>query len=362
MAVWQVASGAGGRDYSGLCIEHDVMLLGPGSPGDIQQCIEDYDPLIESGRVSKSKVNSIRKFADQVRPGDQVLLRNGHRVVALGVVDESGYLHDERFDDIFGWDLQHCHRVRWNRAIDKELAELQAKQPLFGTRKQIPMFTRVKHDSVLAPIRHLLSMQADRDLADLPSPPSDVMSQDEIGESLFSRGLSLASIDDLLATFERQRRMLRWYQEHGRESGRPTEHEVVAYMILPILLALGWSEQLLAVEWNKVDLAAFSDTPTINRNCVLVCEAKRMGSGLQGNAYGQAVGYIGKHGFDRCKHVLLTQGQRFYLYRMEASGEWPKEPTGYLNLAKIRERYMMPAGVSAIDTLTRLTPTSLLHG
>ena len=64
MAVWQVASGAGGRDYSGLCIDHDVMLLGPGSPGDIQQCIEDYDPLIESGRVSQVMVF---KFASLLR-------------------------------------------------------------------------------------------------------------------------------------------------------------------------------------------------------------------------------------------------------------------------------------------------------
>ena len=27
--------------------------------------------------------------------------------------------------------------------------------------------------------------------------------------------------------------------------------------MLPLLLALGWSEQLLAVEWKKIDLAAF---------------------------------------------------------------------------------------------------------
>ncbi len=70
---------------------------------------------------------------------------------------------------------------------------------------------------------------------------------------------------------------LGWYREYGHASARPDEHEVVAHMVLPLLLALGWSEQLLAVEWHKVDLAGFWGTPTIPENCVLMCEAKGVG-------------------------------------------------------------------------------------
>ena len=55
----------------------------------------------------------------------------------------------------------------------------------------------------------------------------------------------------------------------------------MAHIILPLLLALGWSEQLLAVEWQKIDLAAFGSTPTTAKTCVLVCEAEGLGHGLQ---------------------------------------------------------------------------------
>lgn len=58
-----------------------------------------------------------------------------------------------------------------------------------------------------------------------------------------------------------QRRLLEWYRLHGEASERPDEHEVVAHMILLPLLALGWSEQLLEVEWKKVDLSGFPPRP-----------------------------------------------------------------------------------------------------
>ena len=45
--------------------------------------------------------------------------------------------------------------------------------------------------------------------------------------------------------------------------------------------ALGWSEQLLAVEWNKIDLAVFQATPRTPDKCALLCEAKSLGHGLQ---------------------------------------------------------------------------------
>ena len=101
---WQVASGDVGRDFSQLFLEHDVMSIGPGRFGRYDR--KTYDAVVESGEFSSAKITTVRKFHDDIQIDDIVLLRNGHEVVGLGVV-ASDYDHDERFDDIHGWDLQH---------------------------------------------------------------------------------------------------------------------------------------------------------------------------------------------------------------------------------------------------------------
>lgn len=116
---------------------------------------------------------------------------------------------------------------------------------------------------------------------------------------------------------------------------------------------------MLAVEWKKIDLAGFWGTPTSAERCVLVCEAKRMGHGL-GGVRRQAVRYVEKHNLDGCRKILLTQGARFYLYAR--SGEdWPEEPTGYLNVERVRTNHLAPAGTNAVDALMALTPAGVLR-
>ena len=99
MTVWQIAAGTAGRDYSSVFIDHDLMFLGPGDPGEYTP--RAYEPLIESGRLSPMKANSIGHFRSTVAPEDLVLLRMGHRVLALGVVPE---------EDLLVWRPPGCRR------------------------------------------------------------------------------------------------------------------------------------------------------------------------------------------------------------------------------------------------------------
>ncbi|MFN3167786.1 MAG: hypothetical protein ACE37H_12055 [Phycisphaeraceae bacterium] len=357
MRVWQVAAGDPGRDYSRLFFDHDIVLLGPGRHGDIRENKSDY------AGWSNQKIGSIRSMADQVEPGDIMVMRVGAQVIGVGIVPDghdAGYRWDETYDDIHGWDLHHMRRVCWTPIHDLVQGRSSGLDKFFTGRWN--MFSGLNQREMAERIRPLADQCEQRQLRTLPDPIGPVMEDDEVGEALFSRGLSQDNVDALLDTIARQRRMLRWYREHGEESDRPKEHEVVAYMALPMLLALGWSEQLLGIEWKKVDLAAFRKTPTTPDNCVLVCEAKGMKSGLQGRAYPQAQNYTKKLELDRCKHILLTQGQRFYLYRRSETGDWPEQPAGYLNLLKIRQRNLMPAGTSGIDTLKAMTPQEILGG
>ncbi len=351
--VWQMAAGQAGRFYSDLFLKHDVMFLGPGDFGAYDRAI--YQNVVKNGWANSGIIANIASFHDNVQPGEIVLMRTGLKVVGIGVVEEAGYEWNEAFDDVYGWGLHHVRRVIWQEQLSGEIERLQANGPLFGTRKQIPTFTRVNDESILAPLQPLFARIKERSLKPLPEPLPAPLTLDEVGQQLFTRGLANDAVEKVIRAIERQRRLLSWYQESGGESSRPTEHEVVAHIVLPLLLALGWSEQLLGIEWRKIDLAAFWKTPTTERHCVMVCEAKARHHGLQ-DVREQAFDYVSNLKLTHCRTVLLTDGGRFYLYKRKGTSEWGEQAEGYLNVEKIRTNHLAPPNTNAIDTIVALTP------
>jgi hypothetical protein len=355
--VWQMAAGQAGRFYSDLFLEHDVMFLGPGRFGGYSK--EVYARAVGVDSIGSGIVSNIAIFHDSVLPGQIVLMREGHHVRSIGVVADAVYQWNDAFDDVYGWDLQHTRRVLWQDHLDEALRTIQKTGPLFGNRKQIPTFTRVNDESVLAPLRPLFEAIKQRNLRPLPDRLPKPFSLDEVGQHLFARGVAKDAADKVIAAIERQRRLLNWYQQYGEVSKRPTEHEVVAHTVLPLLLALGWSEQLLAVEWRKIDLAVFQTTPSTEGSCVLVCEAKTRHHGLQ-DVRKQAFDYVEDLHLDLCRKVLLTDGGRFYLFQREAATQdWGKNAVGYLNVELIRSNHIAPPNTNAIDTIVALTPAAI---
>ena len=353
--IWQIAAGEAGRFYSDLFLQHDVMFLGPGDIGEYSK--EAYTKAIADGWAGSGIVSDIASFHSNVREGDFVLMRNGLQVKSVGVV-AGPYAWSSAFDDVYGWSLQHMRRVIWQEHLDNDLERLQINGPLFKSRKQMHTFTRCNDSSVLNPIEPLLDLIRKRDLRALPLPLPDPLSLDEVGQELFARGIANDSVEKLLAAIARQRRLLHWYSHFGIASGRPTEHEVVAHTVLPLLMALGWSEQLLAIEWKRVDLAVFRTTPSTSSNCVLICEAKIRNHGLQ-DVRKQAFRYVSGLGLSDCRKVLVTDGGRFYLYqRPVGQDEWNDQAVGYLNIEKIRTNHLAPPNTNAIDTIVALTPAA----
>ncbi len=357
--VWQIAAGEPRRNYAQLFLNHDLMFMGPGRYGPYEKAV--YYARVLSGEETANKVGQVRRFAEDVKAGDIILLRSGYRVVAIGLAVEDGYAWSETFDDVYGWDLQHTRRVIWQGHLEGELQRLQPtpSQELFAQRKQIPTFTALNDRAVLDRVEALFAQLRSRPLRPLPPPPPPPLSMDALGHELFSRGVPNESVDTVLVAIQRQRRLSQWYLAHGERSGRPTEHEVVAHMILPLLLSLGWSEQLLAVEWHKIDLAAFWGAPTVKERCVLVCEAKGIGHGLQ-DVFSQASDYVARLGLTECQKILLTDGARLYLYERQDE-IWGEVPAGYLNVNLIRADHLAPADTNAVDTIVALTPAGVMR-
>jgi len=344
--VWRVA----GRTYDDLFLKHDVMFCGPGRYGPFDE--EVYQDVIDRDEFTSRKIGQVRQFANEVQAGDVVLLRLGHHVKAVGLAAEDGYEHNSTFDDVYGWDLEHTRRVIWQHQLTDELDQRQADGGLFGGR--MPTFTGVNDESVVDPVQHLFDRCEQRELTDLPQPPSKPMSMAELEQALFRKGLPYDAALRVRQTIEKLRQLIDWYRLSHLAPDRPAEHEIVAHVILPLLKALGWSEQLLAVEWHKIDLAVFWKTPTDERHCKLVCEAKVIGHGLQ-DVLAQAERYVSTFDLDECDKILVTDVQRFYVY--ERTGDaWTDQPVGYLNLFKIRECHVCPVNTDAVDTIMSLTP------
>ncbi|MBL7152475.1 MAG: hypothetical protein ISS79_02070 [Phycisphaerae bacterium] len=356
--VWQIAAGEPARNYADLFLRHDIMFLGPGRDGPYDE--EVYRKVIEQGRWTKQKIRTIERFVMEVKAGDIVLLRNGKQVVSIGVAAEEEYEYNEAFDDVLGWDLQHTRRVIWQHHLIVELKQIQKESPLYGNViGPMSMFTAVKKRRILDQLQSLFGQCQSRPLKPSPEKLPEPLSLEELGEQLFSKGLPNDSVERVILAIQRQRRLAKWYDECGRESIRPKEHEVVAHMILPLMLALGWAEQLLAVEWRKIDLAGFSHTPTIPENCCLVCEAKGLERALEEKVFDQAVKYAEGLKPNNCGKILLTDGVRLYLYQRKEDGKWTTSPDGYLNVKSIRTDHIAPAGTNAVETIMALTPARI---
>lgn len=281
--VWQVSGGPSDRPYVDVFLKYGVALIGPGMPGEYSEQRYGQD---SDGRV-------ICRFANDIKVGDVLILRSGrNQVLAMGVV-ASEYQYREQFDDVEGWDLQHCRRVHW-----LELPEPYSfEAAVFGANPA--RFSGVNSDQVIEYAMSFFSSGLDNwrqvslpalpniepDLVDVPAELHDV----------------IGMVQDLS--------MLYWTE--SALGGDPNENEMVAHFVVPFLRALRWPVENIAVEWRNIDVALFEELPRTPANCRLVIEAKRLGTGLAG-ARVQARDYVNMLGVER--DLLVTDGFRYELY------------------------------------------------
>ena len=108
--IWQIAAGNGDEThYAQLCLEQDVVLYGPGQYGAWPSCER---PMRDNG-WTLTKAGIVKRFAEDIKAGDIVVLRVGTRNI-YGVGEVVGnYQWNDLFSDVQGWNLQHVRRVRW---------------------------------------------------------------------------------------------------------------------------------------------------------------------------------------------------------------------------------------------------------
>lgn len=339
--IWQLAAGDTDRDYAGLCLQWGVVLNGPAYAGPWPNC---QDKLRADG-WSERKLTDLRRFAEEMRDQDLVVLRLGtSTVLAVGEV-VGDYDWRPEFGDIDGWDIQHARRVRWLWASREHPAIFETYSLKQGDTTQ--RLTSPAVESWL----YDLQIPAECHQRDLPALPSVANSTEielfDISEFLFDHGVASDSIAKLVADIGELVRIAKWYQR----TSMPSEHETVAYLVIPLLRALGWTPQRMALEWSRVDIALFSRLPREDANLTVVVEAKKMNASCL-SAMSQAQAYAqGKSG---CRRLIVTDGLRYGLYIRNASDDFVL--AAYMNLTRLMSRYPIYPCDGAKEALLIMAP------
>ena len=299
--IWQVSAGPLVRSYVDQFLNYGVALIGPGDPG----------PWRSKRSDEEFGGGFVRRFAEELSIGDILLLRTDQTTIcAVGMI-ASEYQYLPQFDDVNGWDLQHCRRVRWCPLSKPH----DFNRLVFGA--QPPRISRVHGADILEYAnRFMQSPPTDWQTRALPRLPDDEPELRAIPDKLQEL---VAQVQDLSQLY--------WDTDSFGEL--PTEDELVAHNVVPFLRALGWPIERIAVKWRYIDVCVFSALPRTPGNCHYLIEAKRLGTGFE-DALDQAIGYVSALGVS-CD-VVVTDGVRYRMY--EACKGFA--PVAYANLARLK--------------------------
>jgi hypothetical protein len=295
--IWQIGTGDGARPYEQWMIDHDIALIGSSWAGRWPN--EDYGPE-----------PAIRRFAEDVRAGDLVVAKRGRReALAVGVLGE--YDFSEDLDDVEGWDMGHFRRVRWLVVRrHRFVAPLLARDRF--ARTHAPEVRRWVAGAIgAAPIRP----PAARELRPLPHP---------------GPRLDVATLAPDLRDVVAHAAALHRHTYGGGYGCHPSEHELTCHVTVPLLCALGWPREQIAIEWRRADVALFAGLDRDPTACRVVIEAKKPGDGL-GYAHSQAARYARR--LPGPVDLVVTDGLR---YRVFVDAQ-PDAPPLYANLTSLRE-------------------------
>ena len=350
--IWQVAAGDTDRAYYDLCLRWDVILFGPGYAGVWPDCATG----LRQDEWTERKIGLIRKFYEKIQDSDLIVLRLGtSKIYGVGqAVGPCCWL--DAFGDVDGWDLQHVRRVRWLWRYDETLNKAPKEFPSY-TLNFGDTIQRMTSEDVLAWIRDLKfsDEQMSRPLVELPHCCHSEEKIEEVNirtvaDYLFDAGVAADSIDTLVSSMDDLRRIASWYT---RNEIQPSESETVAYLVVPLLRALGWTPQRMAVEWNNIDLALFDCMPRENRSLSIVAEAKAIGKACL-TAELQAKGYAEQEERKQCRRLIVTDGIRYGIYLRQTEGQTRTtyKLKAYLNLTRMMDDYPVLECKGAKEALT----------
>ena len=346
--IWQQAAGDKDRNYVDVCLDWSVILNGPGYAGPLN--VESIKTLRAAGWKGR-KIGNLVSFRDEMKPGHIVLLKLGMDEV-YGVGEIVGdYLWSSSFGDVDGWDIEHVRRVRWLWKSKENPKVFPKKTLKWGLTTQLLTSDVVKKWLATLDIDAANSTAELRALLPETTAPEQ-LPLERVAEHMFDMGAASNAIDRITHEVDDLVRIYNWYNK--KAVNRPSEHETVAYLVVPFLRALGWTPQKMAIEWGRTDVALFKDLPRSEETLACVVEVKNLGSScLKGKL--QAEGYVKKWG-RTCNRFVLTDGLRYAVYEM-VNGTF--ELMAYMNLNRRYDEYPIYGCKGICAAIMAMTPEKI---
>lgn len=323
--LWQIGSGDGTRDYSNICLKYGVAILGPGNPGSAK------NETIQTKQYYKDNPNVTNwgKKLLEVKKGDYILLRKGlSTILAVGKVIEE-YNYSMLFSDVLGWDLQHFVQVEW--FVPKYPIKLIGKPLMRATLSRVGINNKIVRDSI---DKEGFNLYSDKkiELEKLTLPKQ--IKIDDLNNSLIDSGIRIQDAYNITSTIEKVIRLAKWYMDNDPDA---LEYEIRTFLVAPLMISLGWSEQKMKLEYNKIDLAVFKKTfnGDYKTNPYIIFETKSFYDGLT-YAGVQVKNYAKK--YPKCELLVTTNGFRYKLFKKN-SGVYNE--FGYFNLFDLREKHYL---------------------
>lgn len=297
-----------------------------------------------------------QKFVDiilTVKEGDRIILKEGKTIKAVGVIEKrNGKVNgsnDLKFlSDIDGWLMPGYCFVKY----------YIPKNPLPEPSLTIATITGINKDEIKNIVDDLINNLTPKETyLPLPNPTNDVRDFDII-EELVKFGLSPSRSKKVSEQISRIR-LLASYYYRNISWDEVREHETRSFLVIPLLLALGWPEQNIKIEYpnpsGKIDIAIFNkpfkSKEISNSECKIIIETKGFDKGL-GLALSQAEGYS-KH-FPKLELIALTNGYCYKIFKFK-NEKW--ELDSYINLLNPQDKYpIFPSISGALNTLQNLLP------
>ena len=323
---WRITSGSDGRDYSNYFLKYGIAFVGDDNQTQTMEHVEE---------------------------GDIVVLTSGNTIKAVGRVTRVGDKAKEWLKDFDGWILSsYCH-VDWK--IPTEEISIYRGRTIHKIHKT----------DVINIADIILNTGTEKRTCEEPQDVRKV-EVDEILNFLKDE-MKTTSEDDLKNAISRIQSLAEHYYNNQRWRNI-REHEARTFLVIPLLLALGWREQQIKIELpctgGKVDIACFRENYKGQKNvdeCVAIIETKSFHIGLD-----YAVGQINRYVeadleyFRNCNTAIVTNSH-CYKVHLRNGDKFKEDPAAYMNIREPKNKYPLdPKVEGTLETIKWLLPNSYL--
>ncbi|MCX6146351.1 MAG: hypothetical protein NTW25_03755 [Candidatus Kapabacteria bacterium] len=326
---WQVSSGSKQRDFSDIFIKYGVFATN-----------------------DDTKTTKYKSLLKEMKEDDILILKKGlNTVIAIGKIKSKKVEEESCYFNFDGWKLNYFKKVDWYLPFNgrEKFSDRILNQ---GTISQCH-----NHEVITFADKTLKCVT--KNIVEFEIQKVSEISDEKIIETLINNGMKVQQAEIFTSTMLGVRRLAKYYTTKF-EWKEINENQVKCFLVIPLLLALGWSEQQIILEYKltrqKADIVCLDKPIHLNNhNIKLLIEVKKLSEGLD-FAIDQAIDYaksFNEINENKINTLVLTNGFCYQIYLVNNKNEYVKN--SYINILELLEKYpSTPESKGALEAIIKL--------